>query len=225
LNTSVKYFGVWLCCAHLLVACQTTPTIDRPLATPQLIVERDAKLSQLKPWRASGSLVVDSEEQGAVSASFAWDVSSGGYDIQLFGPLGIKSVRLIQDSASARLLSKGDEIQGASGEALVRDALGLSLPLDDMQDWAVGLPGRAVAPARDKFGRLSEISVGNAAGEAWQVVFERYAMQDGLDLPRRIRVSGDGLEIRMSVKKWSKPKVASQGRLLIPEIGQSNNGL
>ncbi len=193
------------------------PVVDQVDAA--FIAARDAKLAALKPWRALGSLVVDSESQGVINASFAWDANATGFDIRLIGPLGLKTYRLVENSSGALIYGGSTELQGPSAEALLRAELGVGIPLASMQDWVVGLQGSAVNPQRDALGRLSQMVVTENDQTQWQVNFERYSLVDDLDLPRTIRVSGDGVVIKLSVREWTMPGVVGTDRLVIPGAG------
>lgn len=205
--------------AGLLSACQVNPLKPDVVATEGDIAKRDAKLAALKPWRALGSLVVDSEAKGLINASFAWDASATGFDIRLIGPLGLKTYRVVEEKNLARLYGDGNEVVGQSAEKLLRDEIGVIIPLADMQDWVVGLPGTGQKAERDSAGRLSKMSVTKDDDTNWLVNFKRYRQVDDLQLPATILVSGDGVEIRLSVRKWTRPEVAASDRLMIPGIG------
>ena len=56
------------------------------------------------------------------------------------------------------------------------------------------------------------------ASSEWQIEFQRYRKFEELDLPRSIVVAGDGVEIRLSIKRWLKPEEAENRRLEIPGI-------
>lgn len=202
-----------------LSACNTSPVKPAVAVTESFIVQRDAKLASLKPWRALGSLVIDSKSQGLINASFAWDASDAGFDIRLIGPLGLKTYRVIEDNTGARLYGGETELQGPSAEMLLRNEIGVGIPLHSMQDWVVGLQGSAKEAQRDSAGRLSRMVVTENDKTKWRVNFERYSQVDDLDLPRTILVSGEGLDIKLSVKKWIKPDTVASDRLLIPGVG------
>lgn len=214
----------------MLAGCQTLrPSPDVPPATAQDIAAREARLAAFKPWRAFGALVIDSEKEGVVNASFAWDVADDGFQIKLFGPLGLQQYEVSEDASGAELIADGERITGYSAEFLLSQTLGVQIPLYKMQLWAVGLPAEATGIERDRQGRLSEMThapgtlsgafSGEASGEAWQIKFQRYRRFEDLDLPRAIVVAGDGVEIRLNIKKWLKPDETGNGRLVIPGVG------
>jgi len=80
----------------VLTACATKPDISDAVPV-QSVAVREARLKEFTPWRALGSITVDSEKQSKVRASFAWKASRQGFDIKLFGPLGVQLVHLSQD--------------------------------------------------------------------------------------------------------------------------------
>ncbi|OED36395.1 outer membrane lipoprotein LolB [Chromatiales bacterium (ex Bugula neritina AB1)] len=213
----LRTLAAWTLAAALLVSCQSTP-IKGPPATAQSIAQREVSLAALKPWRALGSLVIESKKQGVFNVSFAWDANLDGFDIKLFGPLGVQAYRVTQASGSSRLVSKEDTFVGDSAESLLLDALGVRVPLNSMQDWVVGLQGDATRIERDRSGLLRELVVAGEQEQQWDVNFRRYTRHDNLALPSFIVVKGDGLEIRMTVKKWTKPKATSNGRLRVPGV-------
>ena len=207
----------------LLVGCQSlrkAPEEEAPPATEADIAERESRLQAFKPWRAFGSLVIDSESEGIYNVSFTWDVAADGFQIKLFGPLGLQQYQVSEDVNGAELIADGDRLTGYSAEYLLRQALGVDIPLRHMQSWAVGLPLEAQQVERDRRGRLSKLvhEASFGATEAWEIEYQRYSRFEDLDLPRTIVVAGDGVEIRLSVKRWLKPETTDNGRLAIPGI-------
>lgn len=205
----------------VLSGCQVVP--DKPVAEQAVVNEatiamRDAKLAALRPWRALGSLVVNSEASGVFNASFAWDASATGFDIRLIGPLGLKTYRVVEDYSGARFYGGDGEISGRSAQELLRQETGVNIPLLDMQDWVVGLQGNGSQTQRDSAGRLSEMIITERDQTSWRVEFQRYRQVDDLDLPKTIVVSGEDVEIRVSVRKWTKPDVVANDRLIIPGV-------
>lgn len=202
-----------------LVGCSTAPVSVEP-AVVLSIPERESRLAAFKPWRALGSISVVSEAEGNVNASFSWDSNDQGFSIRLFGPLGIQSVQLTQDPNGALLRDRGGEVFGETAEQLLLAALGVQVPLQQMQTWAVGLPGEADQVQRDEFGRLENIVVAKDSTMPWNVMFERYSSINDLDLPRTVVVDGEGIRIKLSFKKWIRSESSPDtGRLTIPGVG------
>ncbi len=211
-----------LLATQLLVSC-VAPSLAPPAADPAEIAAREARLARFERWRSSGSLALDSEEQGVFNVSFAWDATPDGFDIRLFGPLGKQVYRVSQDAFGATLWRDNDPpVYGAGADELLQAASGIAIPVEQMRFWAVGLPGDAVNEQlrRDARGRLQTLRVQDSDGSAWALEFLRYRVVNAMDLPRNISVSGEGVEIALTIRKWSVPgnPVDDTGRLRIPGI-------
>jgi len=202
----------------LLTGCVLTP--DTNDSVPVLTVpEREAALKAFKPWRAQGTIAIDSDEQGKFNASFAWNVDDQGYDIKLFGPLGVQAFHLTQNAEGAQLTDRSGVLDGDSAGQLLHAVLGSEVPIDKMQSWAVGLPGDATQIERDSSGRLDTMVVAEDDATDWKVNFRRYTVLESMYLPKSVFVEGDGVTINLSFRKWSRAEPADGGRLTIPGVG------
>lgn len=216
-------FAVILAMLSLNGACSLVPKDEAPIGEPS-IEEREKRLSQIDPWRASGSIAIDSEADGKFHVSFSWDANADGFDIKLFGPLGVQAFNLIQDNDGARLIDRKEEINGDNAAELIVAALGVPVPINEMQIWAVGLPGTAEEFERDDFGRLKQL-VHSDDDTDWTVDFESYMNVDEINLPRAVLISGlvnnDSVVIKLSFKKWSlelSEEAPATERLSIPGV-------
>jgi len=205
------------------VACSLVPKDETPIGETS-IEEREKRLSQIDPWRASGSIAIDSEAEGKFHVSFSWDASADGFDIKLFGPLGVQAFNLIQSADGARLIDRKDETNADNAAELIEAALGVPVPINDMQIWAVGLPGTAAEFERDDFGRLKQL-VHSDDGTNWTVDFASYMNVDEINLPRVVSISGlvndESVSIKLSFKKWSlerSEEAPTTERLSIPGL-------
>lgn len=188
-------------------------------ALPALtIAEREAKLKAFRPWRALGSISIDSAAQGKFNASFAWNVDESGFDIRLFGPLGVQAFHLIQTSSGAELTDRSGSVDGPNAKQLLQVALGTEVPVGKMQDWAVGLPGDSTQITRDETGRIKSMAVVGSGASGWAVDYKRYTVFESMYLPQRVVLDGDGVEITLLFKKWSRATSKDNGRLSIPGV-------
>lgn len=204
--------------AALLSACSVKPDTTDSLPT-QTIEEREEALKAFKPWRALGSIAVESVKEGKLNATFAWDVDKQGFEIKLFGPLGVQAVHLSQDKNGASIIDRNGTLEGENAESLLEQALGTLVPISQMQYWAVGLPGNGSSLQRDDVGRLQSMVVKDSNNVSWDVDFKRYTTLESLYLPKEIFVAGEGVMINLIFKKWSRGEpAADNGRLSIPGV-------
>ena len=198
----------------VLTGCAVKPGSEEPL-TVLSIAEREAKLEAFNAWRVNGSISLASEKEGKFNAAFSWDASTEGFDLKLFGPLGVQALRITQTPEGAELIDRGGEVRADSAEQLLLAATGFTVPISQMQIWAVGLPGDGVDVQRDEAGRLTGMVV-EEPGMAWNITYPRYSVVDGIDLPRRIEIDSDGVTIKLSLKRWIRSNQPVSDRLSIP---------
>jgi len=209
-----------LLCALLLVGCQNLRQPAGSGITEREIAARETRLAAFTTWRALGGLSIDSEKRGVINASFSWNVDIDRFSIKLFGPLGLQQYEVSEDAFGAELIADGDKLRGFTAEDLLRQALGVNIPLTQMQSWIVGLPDDATQVERDRIGRLGNIvHIDDLEDTEWEIEFVRYRKFDELDLPRTIVVNGDDIVIRLSIRKWLKPDTVNSERLVIPGQG------
>lgn len=205
--------------ATLLAACASAP--PKVAVTEAEIEAREARLARFDRWRAQGSLLLDSESEGVFNVSFAWDANPDNFNIRLFGPLGKQAYSVSQDRYGATLQRETDPpVYGSSADLLLAEAAGVLIPIEQLQQWVVGLPGGDETQiSRDTKGRLRSLDVAAEDGSNWQLAFNSYRVVNALDLPRSISVSGDGVEIALTIRKWSLPSApADDSRLQIPGL-------
>lgn len=210
-------FGFIAAISVVFAGCAVKPNEGDSLPT-LTVPEREAQLRAFKPWRAQGSIAIDSKADGKFNASFAWDVTGLGFDIKLFGPLGVQAIHLSQDQSGAQLTDRSGTIDGESAEQLLLLALGSEVPINQMQAWAVGLPGNATQIVRDEAGKLSSMIASDGDAKDWKIDFNRYTVYEEMQLPKTIVVVGDGVTINLQFKKWSRAESRDSNRLSIPGV-------
>ena len=167
--------------AALVGACTTLP--GRGLAPPG-------------GFELSGRVAVRSAKHSG-SARIFWRHSSGTDEMLITSPVGQTLARISRDNGLFRL-ETGDrkEYRAYDAESLTEQALGWRLPLAGLSDW---IQGRA-SPDRP-----AQVSGRPGDGldirqDGWSVAYEDF--RDGK--PSRLRLSREGIEIRLVVDQWSQ---------------------
>ncbi len=144
------------------------------------------------------------EARESFSANLLWHQKGEAFDIDLWGPLGQGRVKLVKKGDGIELRSDQGVLAAGEADAVMREHLGWSLPVDVLPAWVQGTPYAgepAEAVVRDADGRLTGFSQ-----LGWAVVLERYqAIQDGAsarDLPTRITATREGARVRLVVSEW-----------------------
>ena len=154
-------------------------------------------------FRIEGRVSVKADEE-SFSGSMQWLRDTAKEELLLRTPLG-------QGVAEMRRVAAGVELKNAEGrvyfaedaDALVRQALGLELPLRGLAWWVVGLPRpearyQAIPDAEGHLGELLQ--------DGWRISFSKYMDRNGQMLPGRlIARRGDTLEVRIVIDEWGLP--------------------
>lgn len=184
-------------CTLTLGACTTTRELP-PVADPAAAwAARNLKLANLDDWRLVGRIGVVTEDDGG-SATLRWRQMPQEYEIDVLGPFGKGLVRLYgNDTAAVLETSEGEALYAGSAETLFERGLGWRIPVAPLRRWVLGLSDTRDAFELDPQGRLATLT-----HDRWQVDFLAYRMVDGYDLPRKLTMRTDGLNIKLVVQEW-----------------------
>ncbi|MDP2433383.1 MAG: lipoprotein insertase outer membrane protein LolB [Pseudomonadota bacterium] len=177
----------------LLAACAGLPGF-RP-APPPLVLPAPPSA-----FRLEGRVSLKANEE-SFSGGMTWRHAAGRQELLLSTPLGQGVAELRGDELGVELRdSEGRLRRAADAETLVRQSLGLTLPLKGLAWWVVGnpRPGVPYQAEADAEGRLALLRQ-----DGWHIEFSRYARTGGHFLPGKLVARrGDDLEIRLVVDKW-----------------------
>lgn len=191
-----------LLCAMLLSGCELLPLTEAPVPTVadphQAWTQHQSKLNQLEAWTLDGRISLRHEEE-AWHASLRWQQVDTVYHINLFGPFGQGAVQLDGSPQSVILQHDGQTTQSDDAEQLLRQRLGLQVPVNGLRYWAVGLaaPGSDYKEKLDSAGRLEVLQQ-----NGWRVRYRSYVTVNGFVLPGKIFLDRDGLDVRVVVDQW-----------------------
>ena len=172
--------GAGLFAAMLLAACATMQPAPRD---PQ-------------PFDLLGRVLV-TYSGGAVTANVRWAHGAGRDEIWLMTPTG-QTFAHIEDSASGAVLTRADQQQYRAGsvEALTRQGLGWSLPLNLLQYWVRAMPAPGTPPTAVKRGPDDRLLSFTQSG--WRVALT-YNDGDAAGTVRRVDLNDGANEIRFVI--------------------------
>jgi outer membrane lipoprotein LolB len=169
-----------------LAGCVTAPKPDIPARDPSL----------LQNWQANGRMAVAGANGGG-SGSFTWQQTGSTAVVQLRGPIGIGSLRLLIDDQALRIdIGDGQILESAAAESELASRLGAVVPAQSLRYWLLGLP----AP-----GEHAWLQTGDTAAleqNAWRIDYQKYAVSEGVRLPAKfVAVSGPA-KVRILIDRW-----------------------
>lgn len=133
----------------------------------------------------------------AFSGSLRWQHAPVRDEVWLGGPLGQTGAHILRDASGAVLTTADQQVYRAmSIEALTREGLGWSLPLDDLSYYVLGMaPPGAETPAQPDAG---------LARDGWSVRWTARADAAADAPPARLDLAKEDVEIRLVVDRLER---------------------
>ena len=196
LNRNTLLFAI----ALLVSACATQPIPPSQPTTSTINQKHLASLVNIKAFALKGRLGVVTQKQG-FSGGIDWQHQTSTDNIDVFSPVGGKIANIAKTPSQVTLTDqKGHKVSAQDAESLTETTLGFRLPLSGLSDWAVGRPNASKIEAAnwDETGRLTALKQ-----DGWDISFENYAMQNGVDLPSKILLKSEKVNLKLLVEKWA----------------------
>jgi outer membrane lipoprotein LolB len=183
----------WLFLVALGVAgCAAPPRLPEGGTVPDPGVFRQ--------WTASGRMAIATGNDGG-SGAFDWSQDDATTRLDLRGPLGAGSVRLVVTPDSFSLADgTGRVLDAEAAKAGLEARLGADLPWGHLRYWMLGLAAPGGGAAVQEFGaapwRVIEQS-------GWRLAYESFAEVQGVNLPTRFAAERGSVRVRVIVDRWS----------------------
>ncbi|WP_437884083.1 lipoprotein insertase outer membrane protein LolB [Pseudomonas sp. LRF_L74] len=165
----------------------------------QLWKVHKVQVSALDGWQINGKVGIRAPKDSG-SGTLFWLQRQDYYDIRLSGPLGRGAARLTGRSGATTLeVANQGRFEAASAEALLEEQLGWRLPVSHLLWWIRGLPApdsksRVTLDSASRLARLEQ--------DGWEVQYLSYVEQNGYNLPERIKLHGENLDVTLVIKDW-----------------------
>jgi len=192
-------FSALFICLGCLVGCvrvstQTSQTTYHSISPKQ----RQQTAAKITSWNITGAFSVV-RNQKALLANYQWRQSGKQFIIQIAGALNIAATTLMGRPGHVTLRQSAAKVfQASSAEVLMQQQLGWYVPVSYLKYWIRGLsaPGRHKATF-DRYGHLIALKQ-----QGWTIDFSKYQTNQGVDLPKMLRLSRPRLRVKLVVKQW-----------------------
>jgi outer membrane lipoprotein LolB len=157
-------------------------------------------VASVKPLDISGRISVRQGREGHTGA-LRWYFDPPHHDIRLLSPLGDTVARIVEDAQGVTLTTADRKrLRANDPDELVEAALGWRLPLRGLQHWVLGLaaPDSVAKTETDEEQRVAKI-----VQDDWEISYGRFRPVQGTELPGRIVMKRDDIEVRLVVDSWS----------------------
>lgn len=173
---------------------QPAPELPQNLS-PQA---RSEYLSQLDYWQLTGRIGIIANGESN-SANISWKKNQQSTTVRIYGALGATYALVTQTPAGATIKLSDDEVyQGDDAQLLLWQTTGWHLPINQMQQWILGLHKNAPQYQLNEQGYVESI-----AFDQWQLAFNRYQSFYGLDMPKKLRATHPDITIKFAIYDWA----------------------
>ncbi len=184
----------------MLTGCVSVPgTAPTGLPDESAWQLRRVQLEKLADWELQGRVGIINGKDGG-SGSMEWKQRGQFLAFSFRGPFGAGALQ-VQGDANALWVrsSRGDDFITTDPEQDFSQRLRLPLPVLSMRYWMLGLPDPHAAFTKtvDTKGLLVTLTQ-----RGWHVDYQAYATFSGYDLPTRLQIERDSVQIKVAVNEW-----------------------
>ncbi|UVK78819.1 MAG: outer membrane lipoprotein LolB [Sodalis sp. Ffu] len=198
-----------ICCIRLLpiaslflAACVHTPySLDEIQISPQWHSNWES-VWQLSRYQALGTFLYISSKQ-KVYARFNWQqINTKHYRLLFTNPLGYTEIDLTVQPGRAQLINhQGKRYVSDDPEMMIAKLTKMDIPLNDLRQWMLGLPGAATDFILDSRGYLKTLNYQHN-GKSWTVNYQRYSDETIPPLPSNLELRHGENCIKLKIDSW-----------------------
>lgn len=194
----------WVVCFSLVITgCSLTPDVPVDQAQAQSAwLDRQPSLEQITQWRIDGRIAI-SQGEDFYAVSVHWRQKHAHFDIDLSGPMGSGHFKLEgKQNGNVRLRdSEQHQYTASDPESLIYQHTGMQIPVNGMFYWVRGLPDPSMPQHHSiVFDQLGQIQT--LVQDGWTVEFSDYAKFATYQLPEKLVMRHDDVEIKLVVHRW-----------------------
>jgi outer membrane lipoprotein LolB len=203
------------CTAVVIAGCSQFGGLADKQQAQELWAARQQELLDFKAWDLHARAAIKLQG-GAYNIGIRWQQQVDESMILLEAPFG-QGVFRIESSTGGiyRLrLPDGRVFAKKTAEALLEDMIGWSLPISGLEYWIRGLPrpDSAYSHYLNPDGRARSINQ-----DQWTIDYlDYFAMQEGPQLPRRIKLVSETVTLKLIIERWQQPEIDDRPADLFP---------
>lgn len=160
--------------------------------------------NKIKQWDIKGRLGIQTKDNGGTFDLF-WNQGKDKYTIRLIAPLGQGALTIEGDSGSVSVRdSQGLTHYADNSDLLIKQNLGVDLPVTSLRQWLIGLPDTKLTVESLSWNEAGQLHRLQQAG--WTIELLRYKKIGEYDLPHSFVLQRDdrpALLIRLLIRQWS----------------------
>ncbi|MGO4744181.1 lipoprotein insertase outer membrane protein LolB [Serratia quinivorans] len=191
--------------ASLVLAACTTTQPRGPATSPTSPQWRahEQAVQQLEQYQTRGSFAYLSDQKKVYARFFWQQYSADRYRLLLTNPLGSTELDLnVQKNVVQLTDNQGKRYVSDNAEEMIRKLTGMAIPLDNLRQWMLGLPGEANDFKLDDQYRLNSLTYQQGA-QTWAVDYQDYDNSLQPQLPSRLELKQGDQRIKLKMDNWT----------------------
>ncbi len=158
------------------------------------------RVQDAKAWELKGKIAVKTPEQ-KFSTNLYWLHTPQSDELRLTSMIGSTLLLLTSDARSATLEVDGKTYQGRNANELVQHLSGWQIPISQLPQWIVGLPGDADIVARDAAGQPKTL-IEQRQSPPWQIDYQSWQQLPHHQLPRLLTLQRQDVSLKIQLTEW-----------------------
>ena len=175
--TKLKQLSLVITTSLLLGACSYLAPIEEGVDGSFGLTPED--------WNANGRFIYESGEERK-TGQFDWRQQGGQYEVRLFGPFGIGSIKITGDASEVEIVSSEDTYTSNQPSQLFYELTNMQIPISELGNWLVG-----------------NTEATNQDSNGWHTAYDEFESVESYNLPTRIDIANENTSIRIAISDWS----------------------
>ncbi|PKH26432.1 lipoprotein localization factor LolB [Enterobacterales bacterium CwR94] len=161
------------------------------------------EVSKITQFQTRGAFAYLSDKQ-KVYARFNWQQTAPDrYRLLLTNPLGSTELQLDAQGNVVQLVdNKGKRYTSNDAEKMISQLTGMDIPLQNLRQWMLGLPGDATDYQLDSQYRLTHVNY-RRDDQQWQVSYQGYDQKQQPALPANLELKQGDQRIKLKMDSWT----------------------
>ncbi|KII80510.1 lipoprotein insertase outer membrane protein LolB [Vibrio renipiscarius] len=164
------------------------------------------RLALVSDYQAVGKLGYISPEQRE-SLNFQWQHNADSNQLRLSTFLGQTVLNMQSHQGSAKVETYDDQVlTDVSADRLITRLTGLTIPVEQLNDWLLGKPTHADDYTLNENQTLASLTK-TIQGQTWQLEYLSYQdvtfLGSLLPVPHKLKLKQDNISINLVISKWT----------------------